>query len=415
VYKRQDVTDVIIAVNFAREQNLPLAVRSGGHSFPGFSSTEGGIVIDLTAMKQMTIDPVRRVARVQPGLTWEEYAKVAAVHGLATTSGDVPTVGIGGLTLGGGIGWMVRKYGLTIDHLLSVELVTADGRLIRASADEHADLFWALRGGGGNFGVVTSFEFRLEPAPMILGGALIYDGADAERILRETARIAEEAADELTVIVFYVHAPPVPFLPESVYGKPVVLIGLCYAGDPAEGEQAIAPLRALGTPLADLVQPMPYPGMFELTREPAAWGFRHGLRSGFFQTLDDEAIATLVRRMNEKTGGPALVQLRILGGAMARVPAEATAFAHRDKRYMVTVEGSSETRDSDEDRAWMEETWRLIQPQASGVYVNFLEEEGQARTREAYVPSTFERLAAIKAQYDPANLFKRNQNIAPRA
>ena len=230
-----DEFDVIAAVQFAREHALPIAVKSGGHSMAGHSSVEGGIVIDLSALKSLRIDPVRRVARVQPGVTWGEYAAAAQAHGLATTSGDVATVGVGGLTLGGGIGWMVRKYGLTIDHLLAIDLVTADGRLLRASAEEHADLFWAVRGGGGNFGIATAFEFRLEPAGTILGGAVFYSAENAEQILREATAYAAEAPDELTVMIFVTPAPPAPFIPAGRVGELVVLIGICYAGDPAEG------------------------------------------------------------------------------------------------------------------------------------------------------------------------------------
>jgi FAD/FMN-containing dehydrogenase len=409
--------DVITAVRFAREHGLPLAVRSGAHSFPGFSSVEGGVVVDFSLMKALDIDPVRRVARAQPGLTWGEYAQAANEYGLATTSGDVATVGIGGLTLGGGIGWMVRKYGLTIDHLIAVELVTASGRLLRASAEENPDLFWALRGGGGNFGIVTAFEFRLEQAGTLLGGAVIYsaeDLAEGTRILRAAIDYADAAPDELTVMIMFMPAPPLPFIPADRVGEFTVAVGLLYAGDLAEGERVVAPLRSLATPIADIVGPMPYPAIFALGAEAEAKGMHHEVRSLFTSSLDD---ATLTTILDHARRGPTTYprgQIRILGGAMARIPAAETAFAQRHQRFMVSIFGSADDADG---RAhylpWFQAFWRELQPLAEGVYVNFLSDEGKARIRSAYSDATLARLAAVKAQYDPDNVFRRNQNIEP--
>ena len=415
IVRAVDEIDVMAAVDYARETGASLAVRSGGHSFAGFGMVDGGIVVDLSGMKSMRIDPVRRTARVQPGLTWGEYAEQAQAYGLATTSGDVHSVGVGGLTVGGGVGWMVRKYGLTIDHLLSVDLVTADGRLLRASETEHPDLFWAVRGGGGNFGVVTSLEFRLEPAGTILGGGVFYPATDAERIIRAAADYAAQAPEELTTMVFVMHAPPLPFIPADRVGELSVLVAFCYVGDLAEGERVVAPLRALGEPTADAVMPRPYPGMFDLTRELALPGRRLAVRSMYLASLEDEAIETIVTHMEQgATPFADFVQLRVLGGKMARIPAETTAFGHRDKPFMFSIIAEwDEAAEDERHQVWTTRFHDALRSHAAGVYVNFIQNEGEARVRDAYKPATYERLAAVKAQYDPTNLFRQNQNIKP--
>jgi FAD/FMN-containing dehydrogenase len=414
IVRAEDEVDVIAAVEYARETGAPLSIRSGGHSFAGFGMADGGITVDFSRMKSMRIDPVRRTARVQPGLTWGEYAEQAQAHGLATTSGDVHSVGVGGLTLGGGVGWMVRKYGLTIDHLLSVDIVTADGRLLRASEDEHPDLFWAVRGGGGNFGVITSFEFRLEPAGTILGGGVFYPATDAARIIRTAAEYASQAPDELTVMVMTMHAPPAPFIPAERVGELVVLVALCYVGDLAEGERVIAPLRTLDTPIAEMIGPMPYPGMFDLTRDLAIPGRRLAVRSMFLDKVGDDVAKTIVEHTSLARAPFAMAQLRVLGGKMARVPEGATAFGHRDKPFMLSA--IAEWDDPAEDgrqQAGATAFFAALRPHAAGVYVNFLQAEGEGRIREAYKPAVYERLAAVKATYDPTNLFRQNQNIKP--
>ena len=248
-----DATDVIAAVTFAREQGLAVAVRSGGHSFAGHSTTDGGMLIDLSPMKAITIDRRRRIARIEPGLTWGEVARAAHAYGLTLTSGDMASVGVGGLMLGGGIGWMVRKHGLAIDHLRAVELVTAEGEILRASERAHADLFWGLRGGGGNFGVATAFEVDLHPAGTVLGGAVFYEAAEAERILQGYAHHATAAPDELSTLAMLMAAPPAPFIPQALQGRPIVAILVCYTGDLAQGERVVAPLRRLATPIADVI------------------------------------------------------------------------------------------------------------------------------------------------------------------
>jgi FAD/FMN-containing dehydrogenase len=410
-----DAIDVAAAVGFARTHGLPVAVRSGGHSIAGHSICDG-VVIDLSRMRGIEIDPARRVARVEPGLTWREVAAAAQPHGLAITSGDTATVGVGGLTLGGGIGWMARKYGLAIDNLRAVELVTADGRFLRASADEHAELFWGLRGGGGNFGVATAFEFDLHPAGTILGGAVFYDASDeaqTEDILRSYARLAAAAPDELTTQALLILAPPAPFIPPHWVGRPVVGILVCYTGDLTEGERTVAPLRQLAKPITDVVAPMPYAAIFTLTAVGEVAGLRHHMRSLFLKTLDEGALHALVTESAASMLPETLVQLRVLGGAMGRVAADATAFAHRDKALMLMVTNFGPGMDDDAERLERtERVWRALRPYAAGVYANFLGREGD-RIPEAYPPATYARLANLKACYDPHNLFRLNQNIAP--
>jgi FAD/FMN-containing dehydrogenase len=411
IARAADAADVIRAVSFARDRQLPLAVRSGGHSLAGHSAVDGGLVIDLSRMRGVSIDPERRVAWAQPGLTWGEYAGAAQAYSLATSAGDTSTVGLGGLTLGGGIGWMVRKYGLTIDNLLSAEMVMADGRLLRVSDQESPDLFWAIRGGGGNFGVATAFQLRLRPAGIVFGGATVYPAT--VDVLRDWADYVVQAPDELTSIVFIMAAPPAPFIPEDQVGKLVALIGVVHVGDLATGDRSIAPLRRLGgtPPLADITAPMPYPGIFQLTAE-ATKPALESVRSGFSSALSGAMLESIVEYGARMPGG--IVQLRGLGGAMARVGVDATAFAHRERAYMVTIIGSAtDPADFERRRAWTEELWNAVRRETQGVYVNFLEDEGESRVREAYTPATYERLAAIKQRYDPTNLFYLNQNIRP--
>ncbi|MFN8558999.1 MAG: FAD-binding oxidoreductase [Dehalococcoidia bacterium] len=371
IVRAQDEVDVIAAVEYARDTGAPLAVRSGGHGFAGHGLVDDGIVIDLSAMKALRIDPVRRIARVQPGRTWLDYAEQAQAYGLATTSGDVGSVGVGGLTVGGGVGWMVRKYGLTIDHLRSVEVVTADGRLLRASADEHADLFWAVRGGGGNFGVLTALELRLEPAGTILGGGVFYPATDGARLIRAAAAYAAQAPDELTTMVMVMRAPALPFIPAERVGDLVALVAFCYVGDLAEGERVVAPLRTLAEPVVDMVGPMPYPGMFGLTADLALPGRRLAVRSLYLNEVDDAVADTILAHTRQMSAPFAMAQLRVLGGAMARVPAAATAFGHRDKPFMLSA--IAEWDDPAEDgrqQAWAADFFAALRSRAAGVYVN---------------------------------------------
>jgi len=408
-----DADDVIAAVNFAREQSMEVSVRSGGHSVAGYGTNNGGMVIDLSGMKAITIYPEQRIAHIEPGLTWGEVANTLQPYGLALTSGDTASVGVGGLLLGGGIGWMARKYGLTIDHLRAVELVTAYGQLLRASARENADLFWGLRGGGGNLGIATAFEVNLDPAEMILGGAVFYDVTDSERILQAYASYAEAAPDELTTMAMLMAAPPAPFIPPDKQGKPVLAIALCYTGDLAEGERIVAPLRSLGTPMAEVVAPMPYPAIFTFTEEATIRGLPQYVRSLFARTLTDAMIHTIAEAAVDVISHETMVQIRILGGAISRVPTDATAFAHRDKHAWVSVFNTEWQPDNGKHLANAEQVWQSLRPYADGVYVNFLADEGEERVHEAYPPAAYARLVALKNRYDPTNMFHLNQNSKP--
>jgi FAD/FMN-containing dehydrogenase len=415
VVRPRDAADVVQAVNFARAQDLPLAVRSGGHSPAGHGTVGGGLVVDLSGMKGISIDAGQRVASVQPGLTWGEYGARAQEFGLATPSGDSASVGVGGLTLGGGIGWLARTYGLTIDSLLSAEVVTADGRLLTASPEEHPDLFWALRGGGGNIGIATEFRFRLHPVGTILGGALVYP--PTAEVLSAYAAAAMAAPDELTTLTFVMQAPPYPFVPAAWHGRPVMIVTVCYVGDPEAGWWDLAPFRELAgvAPIVDATRAMPYPALYDLTAEGGV-SRPHAIRAGFLRDLDPATIEAIAVSADRMTSPLSLIQLRVLGGAMARVPAAATAFAHRDKPFLLAaINGWDDPLSADADRhvAWTEGFWREIAPRTDGAYVNFLGDEGEERVRAAYPAATYDRLAAIKRRYDPDNLFRLNQNIRP--
>jgi FAD/FMN-containing dehydrogenase len=406
--------DVSLAVAFAREQGLPLAVRSGGHSLALYSVVDDALVIDLSGMKRVRIDPDERIAYVQPGATSGDLAVPAGEHGLALSTGDARSVGMGGLTTGGGIGFMVRKYGLAIDNLLAARVVLADGSIVTTSATERPDLFWAIRGGGGNFGIITEFTYRLAPVGQIYGGALILPAT--KEVIRGYLDYAKSAPEDLTTITNMMFAPPAPFIPEDKVGSLVLIILPVWTGSMEDGEKAMAPLRALAEPVADLVGPMPYPAIYTFTdfaTEP------HGaaLRSMFSDGLSDDAIDAILDAMATASSPFALVQLRPLGGALSKVEKYATAFAHRDKDLMLAIINIwlDPAEDSAPHAAWTEGLWAKVRGEGEGAYVNFLEEEGEARIRDAYPPATYEKLAKIKAYYDPENVFRFNQNIKPSA
>ena len=412
VVRVADAADVSRVISLARETGLELAVRGGGHSSAGHSVSDGGIVLDLSDLKGLEIDVDGRTAWAESGLTAGEYTVAAGAHGLATGFGDTGSVGIGGLTLGGGVGFLVRKHGLTIDNLLAAEIVTADGQLLRADAKTHPDLFWAVRGGGGNFGVATRFHFRLHEVDTIVGG-LLFLPATAEVIASFIAE-AEAAPDELSTIANVKNAPPMPFLPEEVHGQLVVMAILAYAGETEAGERAVAPFRALATPIADMVKPMPYPEIY-MADEPDYHPTAEA-RTMFVDRIDRDAAEMIVGRLAGSDASLRVAQLRVLGGAMARVPADATAFAHRSSRIMVNVAAFYDgPADRPARKVWVEEFAAALLQDDSGAYVNFLADEGEARVRQAYPGATWDRLAAIKARYDPTNLFRLNQNIPPAA
>ena len=409
IVQAADASDVARAVTLARETGLDLAVRSGGHSVAGHSTADDALMLDLAGMKALHIDPVRRLVWAQPGLTAGEVTNALAEHGLAVPFGDTSSVGIAGLTLGGGIGYLVRKYGLAIDNLVSVELVTADGRLLIASERQKPELFWAVRGGGGNFGVITRLVYHAQPVSTVFGGALFLPGT--REVIASIMPLALAAPEELSVIAFVMDAPPAPFIPADRVGELSVMLTFVYAGDPVDGEAAIAPFRALAEPIADLAGPMPYPGIYAFTEEGAKPD-AFLVRSAFLDTVDDQTVDTIIEYLSRATTPGAMIQLRGLGGAIARVPAGATAFAHRAAQVLFAVitvyEGAAEPH-----VAWTEELFDVVRPQARGVYSNFLGNEGTERLHEAYPTATYQRLAELKRRFDPANLFRLNQNIAP--
>ena len=410
IVRAADAAEVAQVVSLAGATGLELAVRSGGHSTAGHSTTQGGIVLDLADMHALEIDAERRTAWAQTGLTAGQYTAAASAYGLATGFGDTGSVGIGGLTLGGGVGFLVRKHGLTIDDLLAAEVVTADGQLLRTDAESHPDLFWAIRGGGGNFGVATRLQLRLHQLDQIVGGMLLLPAAPA--VIAGLVAEAEAAPEELSVIANVMPAPPMPFVPEEQHGQLVVLVLLAYAGPAEAGQRAIAPLRALATPIADMVRPMPYPELFlpeEGDYHPTAVG-----HTMFVDTIDHAVAETIFDHLQASDATMRVAQLRVLGGAMARVPAQATAFAHRDSRIMVNLAAFYDgPADQAVRQAWVDDFAAALRQDDSGAYVNFLGDEGQARVRQAYPGSTWDRLMAIKARYDPTNLFRLNQNIPP--
>ncbi|WP_248962565.1 FAD-binding oxidoreductase [Sphaerisporangium perillae] len=410
IVRAADAADVARVITFARETGTELAVRSGGHSNAGHSVSDGGIVLDLRDMCGLDIDVEGRTAWAEGGLTAGAYTTAAEAHGLATGFGDTGSVGIGGITLGGGIGFLVRKHGLTIDNLLAAEIVTADGELRYVDAENHPDLFWAIRGGGGNFGVATRLRFKLYPVESIVGGMLILP-ATSEVIAGFIAE-AEAAPEELSTIANIMPAPPMPFLPAEQHGQLILLAFMAYAGDTEAGNQAIAPFRALATPLFDMVQPMPYSGMFP-PEEGAEQTFAVATTM-FIDTVDRSVADTIVEYLESSDASMRAVQLRVLGGAMARVPVDATAFAHRHSRIMVNLAAFYEgLEDRPIREAWIADFAETLRQSDSGAYVNFLGDESIDRVRAAYPGSTWNRLTEIKAEYDPTNFFRLNQNIPP--
>ena len=410
IVRPADADEVARVVALARETGLELAVRGGGHSPAGHGTSEGGIVLDLAGLAALEIDAAGRIAHAAGGLTSGEVTVAAASHGLAAGFGDTPSVGIGGLTLGGGVGYLVRKHGLTVDHLLGAEVVTADGRVLEVDAESEPDLFWAIRGGGGNFGVVTRFDYRLHPVDMVTGGMLALP-ATPETVAGLVAE-AEAAPEDLSVIANVLLAPPLPFVPPELVGNPLLLVLLVHAGPLDEGVRAVAPLRALATPVADFVRAMPFTEMF--AAEAPDVPPRSLIRTLFADALDEDAAGELLDRLRASTAQLPAAQIRVLGGAAARVPSEATAFAHRERRLMVNVAAVYVSPEEDPvHRAWAEDAAAALRHGGDAAYVNFLGDEGAERVRAAYPGSTWDRLAEVKAHYDPENVFRLNQNVPP--
>lgn len=405
-----DATDVARVVTVARDAGLPLAVRSGGHSACGHGAVDGGIVIDLSAMRGLEIDAAGRTAWAETGLEAGAYTAAVGAHGLATGFGDAGSVGIGGITLGGGIGFLHRKYGMTIDSLLVAEVVTADGELVRADAASHPDLFWAVRGGGGNFGVATRFRYLLHEVGDVLGGMMIFPATPG--FLVSLLELLTEAPDALSGVVTVMVAPPMPFIPTAHHGKLVAMTTLVHAGPVDEGERVVDRLRALAPPIVDMMRPLPYAKIYEGGEPPMP--ARIAVRSTFVDTFDRGVAEAIFGGIERSSAPMRMAQLRVLGGAVARIPDDATAFAYRSRGLMAIVGAMFEAPEAAaEHEAWADRFIGELRQGAPGAYIGFLSGDDEAAARAAYPGRTWERLAEVKARYDPTNLFRLNLNVQP--
>lgn len=415
VVRCHGASDVMRAVRLARDNGLLLAVRGGGHNISGNAVCEGGLLIDLSPMRSVRIDPKTRSARVEPGVTLGEFDKEAQAFALATPLGINSTTGVAGLTLGGGFGWLSRKFGFTVDNLTSADVVTADGTLLQANATDNPDLFWGIRGGGGNFGVVTSFEFKLHPiGPEVVSGLIVHPFARARELLAGYRQVAAQAPDELTIWVVLRKAPPLPFLPAETHGKEIVVFAVCYTGEPGKAQEALAPLRALGEPIADVIGPQPYAAWqtaFDPLLTPGAYNY---WKSHNFTALSDGLVDMLVDSIGTLPTAECEVFIAQLGGASGRIAADATAFPHRDANFVMNVHTRwREREDQEASIKWARGLFAATAVHATGgVYVNFMPEDETDRVAGAY-GSNYARLMALKAKFDPDNLFRLNQNIQP--
>jgi FAD/FMN-containing dehydrogenase len=413
-----EVSDVVAAVRFARERDLRVSVRGGGHGVGGHAVCDGGLVIDLSPMKAIEVEPSRCTARAEAGVLWGEFDRETQAFGLATTGGVVTHTGIAGLTLGGGIGWLMRKHGATVDNLLSAEVVTAKGDVVTASAKEHPDLFWGIRGGGGNFGIVTSFEYRLHAVgPQVLAGPIFHALEDAPELLRFYRDFIAHAPDELTTIFNLRRAPALPLLPSEVHGRPVAIVMVCYCGSIAEGQIILRPLRAFGSSLVDAIGAMPYTELQSMFDATVPHGWHYYWKSSELPPLSDGAIETLVEHAAAQTSPLSYCITFQLGGAVSRVEEEETAFNQRDAVHNVNINGVWSEDDEEPERhvEWTRRFHAALEPFARDrVYVNFLGDEGAERVRSAYGEDKYQRLTALKEKWDPTNLLRHNQNIEPR-
>jgi FAD/FMN-containing dehydrogenase len=403
-------SDVSRVVNLARETGAELAVRSGGHGRAGYGTSEGGIVLDLSEMKRVEIDAEGRSAWAQTGVSAGDYAKATGKHGFATGLGDTATVGVGGITLSGGLGFLVRRNGLTIDDVLGAEVVTADGEILEVDETTHVDLFWALRGGGGNFGVATRLRFRLHRIDRVVGGMLVLPASAA--VISGLVDAADAAPEGLSVIANIIKAPPVPSIPADRHGEPVVMASMIFAGDAEAGARAIAPIRALAPPLADMVRPIQYQEIYEAPKHPRP-GFDAGTNL-LVNAVASGAPDAILEHLETSTAPTAYCQLRVLGGALARVPDCATAFGHRGAKMMLNIAAMYKNPDEGpEHKAWVSSLATALSDGTCAAYVGFLGDDGDQTVRRAYPPATLERLAEVKRRYDPDNLFRRNLNVHP--
>jgi FAD/FMN-containing dehydrogenase len=407
--------DVSQAILFARNNGLEISIRGAGHNIAGNAVCDNGMMIDLSTMKNVRVDAHNRRAYVEPGATLGDFDQVAQIHGLATPVGINSTTGIAGLTLGGGFGWLTRKYGLTIDNLISAEVITADGNKIRAGENENPDLFWAIRGGGGNFGVVTEFEFELHPVgPEILAGLIVFPFSQAKQVLTQYRKFVESAPEELNVWVVLRKAPPLPFLPENVHGKEVVVLPVFYAGDIAEGEKLIEPLRSFGDAYGEHIGAQPYVAWQQAFDPLLTRGARNYWKSHNFTELQDGVLDAIAEFAGKLPSPQCEIFIGCIAGASNRVPADATAYYHRDAKFVLNVHGRwDDVADDEKGIAWAREFFQTSAPYASaGAYVNFMTEEEGDRVVAAY-GSNYDRLVQIKKLYDPENIFHLNQNIKP--
>ena len=418
IVRAASTEDVARTVRFARSEGRPIALRGGAHSVAGFSTCDDGIVIDLARLNEVQVDVESRRALAGGGTTWKAFDAATQRHGLATTGGLVSSTGIGGFTLGGGIGHLVRKYGLTCDNLISVELVTADGSVVQASESKNSELFWALRGGGGNFGIVTKFELALHPVgPMVLGGVIFYPGEQTGQVMSGWRDLLQNVPGELSTTVSLATAPPLPFVPENWHNKKVVTVVACWVGDPTEGEDVVKPLRALGTPISDLLGPIPYVDLQQLVDPAWEAGAANYFTSTFLDRLSDEAIETLSHYHRLAAAPPVTAEFHIhhLGGAVARVTAASTAFTTRRSPFILNcLARTPDAADLPQHVAWAREARNAMATYGKGeAYVNFAGENGADNVRASYPPALYARLQAVKDEYDPFNVFRYNMNILP--
>jgi len=411
--------DVAAAVRFARDRDLEIAVRGGGHNVAGTAVCDDGIVIDLSAMSAVSVDPIDRRALVQGGALWGDVDHETQAHGLATTGGIVGHTGVGGLSLGGGIGWLMRKHGLTVDNLVEAEVVTSDGDIVRASANDHPDLFWALRGGGGNFGVVSSFRFALHPVgPSVMAGPVFWAAEDTTDVLRFYRDFVTDAPDELGTVIRLGTIPRLPVIDEELHFRPAIAVASCYAGPVEDGEHALRALREFGTPLVDLVGPTLYVDHQSGIDDTVPHGWHYYWKATNLTGLSDAVIAVVAEHAYAASSPRSYAAMFHMGGAVARVPRDATAYAGRDVAHNMSIDGVWLPDESGEhaagETAWARRFLEALQPHRAGVYVNFLDsDDDTSRVREAYGDHTYRRLAEVKAKYDPENVFHNNKNIQP--
>jgi FAD/FMN-containing dehydrogenase len=417
ILRASGVADVMDGVRFAREQDLPLSIKGNGHNIAGLALADGALTIDLSSLKGIRIDPAARIAHVQPGCNWGDVDRDGQAFGRTVPGGIVSTTGVAGLTLGGGFGWATRRFGLTSDNLLSADVVTAEGAFLKASQQENTDLFWALCGGGGNFGVVTSFEFALRPVgPQVTAGLVLHPLEDGRGVLELFREVTAAADDDLTCLLVLRKAPPATFLPEAIHGAPVAGIAVCHIGSLEAGARAVQPLKSFGRPVADLIGPKPFSAHQMMFDAGNPYGRRYYWKSDYLDALSDEMIDTILDHAADLTSPHSVILLMHLGGAAARLPADHSAAGNRSAEYVFNIAASWEAPPDEAHVDWARAFWRDMHPHARGVYVNFLtEDEVAERTNAAYGDPLYRRLAELKAKYDPENVFRINHNIKPAA